>query len=92
MSIASCITFFHTITDSHELTQHIKATTDTKEIIALGKKHGYTFNTRDLAAASSSFQVTFAPGDPPPPTSHATSLHPNFYHHQFEITLIASSW
>jgi len=55
MSIEYCANFLQEIVSSNELKQQMKAVTDTKEVIAIGKRLGYTFDTQDLAAASASF-------------------------------------
>jgi predicted ribosomally synthesized peptide with nif11-like leader len=88
MSTASCVTFLQEIGTSSTLKQQVKAITDTKEVIALGKMYGYTFDAHELMEASTLFSKetqtseSNAPQPPPPATSS------NFYHYDFEMTQI----
>lgn len=88
MSIESCVNFFRKLDISDELKQQMKAVTDTKEIIAIGKKHGYTFDVCDLITASNSSNEGNG--------SHATStqvrqdtpISSAFYHYEFDMEQI----
>lgn len=52
MSVDSCTAFFAEAKRDPELGQTFKAITDTRELIALGKWRGYTFDAQELTAAS----------------------------------------
>ena len=83
MSIQTCTTFLHEILSSTELRQQMKAVTDTREIIELGRKYGYIFDMQDLIAASSSFNQESALHQPPP-----TEQKPAFYHYEYDMEQI----
>ncbi|GAB3212369.1 Nif11-like leader peptide family natural product precursor [Marinactinospora thermotolerans] len=83
MSIESCTDFLRTAYASEELMRTLRAMTGPKEIIALGRRHGYDFHLGDLATASMSFAPESAPGPRPaasPPPSESV-----FYHHEYDI-------
>lgn len=88
MSIESCATFFQTFTSSDELRQHMKAVTDPKEVIALGKRYGYIFDTQDIVAASASLSQEHRVVAPSL-LSLADAPHTSaFYHYEFDIAQI----
>lgn len=88
MSVESCLTFFQDLTTSSELKQQVKATTDTREVIAIGKRRGYIFDAQDLAQASNSFyQGGTAPGTDAP-TKRETYDTSAFYHYEFDMEQI----
>src|SRR5450432_107037 len=63
MSIEACTTFLRELVTSDELKQQMKAMTDTGEMIALGKRHGYCFDVRDFLVASKALNAQgSAPG------------------------------
>ncbi|MGH2731498.1 MAG: Nif11-like leader peptide family natural product precursor [Actinomycetota bacterium] len=64
MSVESCTAFFEQTRRESDLQQLLKAITDTRELIALGRRHGYSFDANDIAAASSAPSTQ----DPPPPS------------------------
>lgn len=84
MSIESCVTFFQAVVSSDELKRQMKATTDIKEIIALGQSHGYTFSAHDLAAASTSLNPESTTLSQPR-AQVATATKSVFYHYEFTM-------
>lgn len=84
MSIESCATFLREADSSPELKQQMKAVTDTQEVIAIGKKHGYTFDVRDLIAASSSLNGSNGTHASSPQLRPA-AVSSAFYHYEFEM-------
>lgn len=53
MSVESCRTFFERTQREAELGLRVRALTDPYELIALGRRYGYTFDLQDVAVASS---------------------------------------
>src|SRR5215813_7969307 len=88
MSIESCITFLREIVDSNELKQQMKAVTDSKEVIAIGKRLGYTFDAHDLAAASASFSEQSDSLGTASQTKWATYVNSAFYHYELDMEQI----
>jgi hypothetical protein len=66
MSIDSCTTFLEQTQREPDLRRLMRAVTDTCELIVLGRKHGYSFDTADIIAASSALSAQQAA--PPAPT------------------------
>lgn len=86
MSIETCTTFLHEIMASDALKQQMKAVTDTKEVIAIGKRLGYTFDTDTLMTASATFNER---GISPRSTSQAKNVtHSNFSHYEIDMEQI----
>lgn len=88
MSIESCVKFLREAETSGELKQQMKAATDTKEIIALGKKYGYAFDTRDLITASNSLNGRDGSHATSSQTRQATAVNSAFYHYEFNMDQI----
>src|SRR3954447_14079325 len=92
MSIESCVNFLHEASVSDKIKQQMKATTDTQEIIVLGKKHGYTFDVPDLMAAANSLNGGNGNGNGSHPTSpqsqSTTATGSAFYHYEFDMEQI----
>ncbi|HEY1351443.1 MAG TPA: Nif11-like leader peptide family natural product precursor [Ktedonobacteraceae bacterium] len=88
MSGESCSKFLREVSASDELKQQMKAVTDVKEVIALGKSHGYTFDAQDLMAASHALSAA----DGAPTGSHqarpADTLRSAFYHYEYDMDQI----
>ncbi len=85
MSVDSCVAFLEAVHRSVELQQEMKAMTDPSELVALGRRRGYDFDSREIAAAS----VSAAQGQDAPPTEESgpgglptTSA---FYHYEFDL-------
>lgn len=87
MSVASCSTFLHDSRNSPELAQQMKSVTGVSELVALGRRHGYVFEPRDLATASSSLGGSVngqdQPVDQPVEVREAA-----FYHYEFDLAEI----
>lgn len=88
MSIESCIAFFQELTAADELKQQMKATTDTKELIVIGKRYGYTFDANDLVEASNSFRGGATARKTDAPASRAVHDTTAFYHYEFDMEQI----
>lgn len=88
MSIESCVTFLREIAGSSELKRQMRAVTDAKEVIAIGKRLGYTFDVHDLAAASASFSEGNASLEVTPEAKQPTYANSFFYHYEFDMEQI----
>jgi hypothetical protein len=86
MSVDSCVAFFDEAKRSPELRQTFKAITDTRELIALGQRRGFTFDAQEVMAASS------MDGDGQPAAGAATEPKPatesRFCHYEFSMNEI----
>jgi len=85
MSLESCITFLQKAGASDELKQCMKAVTDTQEVIALGKKYGYTFDLHDVMAASNALRGEQSPHATSHQARPATAASTAFYHYEFDM-------
>ncbi|TDD89273.1 Nif11-like leader peptide family natural product precursor [Actinomadura rubrisoli] len=56
MSLRSCQEFLRAMHASPALRQQLKSITATPELVRLGQRHGYDFDLREFAEASSSFE------------------------------------
>jgi hypothetical protein len=90
MSLESCITFLREAGASDELKQHMKAVTDTQEVIAIGKKHGYAFDLHDLITASNSLRKEQSPQASSHQARHAPAASSAFYHYEFDMDHISA--
>ncbi|WP_067451800.1 Nif11-like leader peptide family natural product precursor [Actinomadura macra] len=88
MSVEACAAFLQITQSDAQVRQQLKAMTAVAEMIRLGRAHGYHFDGRDLAVASSSPDLAAtAPAPPVPPAPPATE--PTvFYHHEFDMDQI----
>jgi hypothetical protein len=57
MSVDLCRTFLERTQREEDLGQFLRAVTDPRELVALARRHGYSFGLRDIAAASSTLSV-----------------------------------
>jgi Lanthionine synthetase C-like protein/Nif11 domain len=69
MSVASCTAFLGRAQGDQGLQALMRAVTDTREVIALGHRSGYSFDVEDLMTASSALTV---PESSPPVPARAT--------------------
>lgn len=53
MSTDSCLAFLERTQREPDFRRLLRAVTDTRELITLGRRHGYTFDVEDITAASS---------------------------------------
>jgi predicted ribosomally synthesized peptide with nif11-like leader len=88
MSVESCTTFLQEIVSSNEIEQQMKAMTDPKEVIAMGKRYGYTFDARDLATASIAFKRPGRSFGSSAQAKPAPALNSAFYHYEFDMRQI----
>jgi predicted ribosomally synthesized peptide with nif11-like leader len=88
MSTESCLTFLRKIGTSSELKQQIKAITDTKEVIALGKRYGYFFDAPALTEASTLLSQESQTSGASAPVPQAPATSSNFYHYEFNMTQV----
>lgn len=85
MSLESCINFLRQIDVSDDFKRQMKAITDTEEVIALGRKHGYIFDGRELMAASSSLNGANGSHTKSGRTGQAPAIRSAFYHYEFDM-------
>lgn len=85
MSVDACVAFLEVVRQSTELQQELKAMTDTSEIVALGRRRGYDFDSGEIAAAAS--RASYAPGARPieEPEPRAVATKTAFYHYEFDL-------
>lgn len=88
MSIESCVHFLRESSTSDTIKQQMKAATDTKEVIAIGKQHGYVFDARDLITASTSFREGNGAHGNGSQAKQATRVSSAFYHYEFDMAQI----
>lgn len=88
MSIQSCETFLREASTSNEIKQQMKATTDTREVIAIGKKCGYTFDLQDLIKASTSLNGGNGSRASVSQARPTTAVSSAFYHYEFDMEQI----
>jgi hypothetical protein len=87
MSVNSCTAFLEQTQREPDLRRLLRATTDTCELIALGRKHGYSFGVEDLIAASSAFPAKPAepPASAPPPGAQTGIAGTTICHYEFDL-------
>lgn len=73
MSVDSCRAFLERTQREPDLGQLVRAVTDTRELIALGRRHGCSFDLRDIAEASS----TLSTEEAGPPSGPVQAPHPD---------------
>ncbi|MDL4773542.1 MULTISPECIES: Nif11-like leader peptide family natural product precursor [Thermomonosporaceae] len=86
MSVESCAAFLRVALRDTRFRQQMKAMTAVAEMIRLGRAHGYLFDERDLAVASSSPDLAEAA---PVVRSAPSETGPTaFYHHEYDMDQI----
>jgi hypothetical protein len=86
MSVASCTAFLQHSQDDPDFAALLRAVTDTRELIALGLRSGYSFDLDELATASSMRAVAQAPPTDPlcRPDADGTG-DTTFHHYEFDL-------
>ncbi|MFA1549838.1 Nif11-like leader peptide family natural product precursor [Actinomadura chokoriensis] len=86
MSVESCAAFLRVALQDGEVRQQMKAMTGVAEMVRFGRAHGYFFDGRDLAVASSAVDIPEAASAvrPAPAATEETS----FYHHEYDMDQI----
>jgi predicted ribosomally synthesized peptide with nif11-like leader len=86
MSMDSCTAFLEQTQREPDLRRLLRATTDTCELIALGRKHGYSFDVEDLMAASSALPAqTAAPQPTQVARAAARPAETTICHYEFDL-------
>lgn len=87
MSMDSCTAFLEQTQREPDLRLLLRATTDTCELIALGRKHGYSFDVKDLMAASSALAVqeSALPAPAQAPDARAGAAETTICHYEFDL-------
>ncbi|MFD0683447.1 Nif11-like leader peptide family natural product precursor [Actinomadura fibrosa] len=103
MSVESCAAFLRAALQDAQVRQQMKAMTAVGELVRLGREHGYLFDGRDVAVASSASEfATYtkpsAPGPsaakvpaprPAPSATEPSATEPTaFYHHEYDMDQI----
>lgn len=88
MSVEACTHFFQMFTSLDELKQQMKAITDPREMVALGKRYGYAFDTQDIVAASSALVGESSAPEPGLPAQEEAQRQSAFYHYEFDMRRI----
>lgn len=83
MTVDACVAFLHTAQEDPRLRQQMKAMTGIAELIRLGRSHGYQFDARDLAGASSA--ATSGPLSPSAPASRPRRETPTLTHYEYDM-------
>lgn len=85
MSVDSCTAFLDRLQSEPELRQLVKAVTDLREIVALGRRNGYSFEVPDIAPASAAISARDrgprAATDAGPPARSETAV----LHHELDL-------
>lgn len=89
MSIDSCLSFLRQTTRSLELKQRLRATTDVKELVVMGKRYGYAFNVEELVTASSLFNQESGSAGKGLQEQTADGVRTKFYHYEFGVEQIS---
>jgi predicted ribosomally synthesized peptide with nif11-like leader len=84
MSVDSCAAFLDRARVDPELGETLRAVTDTRELVALGRRAGYAFELEDLLVASSAATSVAAPAAAPAAESAESAIH----HYELELTRI----
>jgi predicted ribosomally synthesized peptide with nif11-like leader len=86
MSVASCTAFLEQVQDDPGLGKLLRAVTDTRELVALGHRSGYSFDVEDLMTASSTIRPT-QDAAPTAPTTGADAVlrETEILHHEFDL-------
>ena len=85
MSVESCTAFLELTQEDPAFAGALKAVTDTRELVALGRRNGYSFDPDDFLAATSAMSAT-APAAPAQPVAADSDCAQTGVHH-FEFDL-----
>jgi predicted ribosomally synthesized peptide with nif11-like leader len=91
MSVDSCRTFLERTQRDADFGRLLRVVTDPREMVALGRRHGYSFDLQDIAVAS----ATLSPDEDAPPPVAEQSPGPDgdgetkFCHYEFDLTGVA---
>lgn len=87
MSVHSCTAFLEQTQREPGLRRLLRATTDMRELIFLGRKHGYSFGVNDLMAASSALSAheTVPPAAVEAPDAETRTAETTICHYEFDL-------
>jgi predicted ribosomally synthesized peptide with nif11-like leader len=85
MSIASCTAFLEQVQDDPGLGELLRAVTDTRELIALGHRSGYSFDVEDLMTASSTLTAEAATRAAPATGAGEALGETEILHHEIDL-------
>lgn len=86
MSVDSCTSFLQQTQHDPDLRQLLRAITDTCELIALGRRNGYSFDVEDIMAASSALSVQEAvPAPAQAPNTGAVAAETTICHYEIDL-------
>lgn len=85
MSLASCTAFLEQAQDDPGFGELLRAVTDTRELVALGRRRGYSFDIADLATASSLQPAREATPTAPTTTARDGLRETEILHHEIDL-------
>jgi predicted ribosomally synthesized peptide with nif11-like leader len=87
MSVQSCTAFLERAQSDPDLGELLRAVTDTRELVVLGRRSGYSFDIADIVTASSSLAVQdetqLEPA--PAPSTPAVDGEPAIFHYELDL-------
>jgi predicted ribosomally synthesized peptide with nif11-like leader len=88
MSVESCTAFLKQARTDPDLAELLRAVTDTIELVALGRRSGYSFEIRDLASASSALAGQDEPQPEAPPARNGQGMTGEMATYHYELDLL----
>jgi predicted ribosomally synthesized peptide with nif11-like leader len=85
MSVASCTAFLEQVQDDPGLGELLRAVTDTRELVALGHRSGYSFDVEDLMTASSALSAQQAALAAPTTSTDDGLRETEILHHEIDL-------
>lgn len=89
MSVDSCRTFLERTQRDADFGQLLKVVTDPREMVALGRRHGYSFDLQDIAVASATLSAEDAPPPVPDQTLGPDDGETKFCHYELDLDGVA---
>lgn len=88
MTVDSCMAFLQTVRDSDELKGELKAMSHSAELVAMGRRRGYTFDVEEIGPASAALVREEPDEQGPPGAPSAAPSKSVFYHYEFDLDLL----
>jgi hypothetical protein len=89
MSVDSCVEFLQAIRHSSELKRELRAMSHPTELVALGRRRGYTFDATEIPVASASLSQDPEEEVASTPAAATSSGRSAFYHYEFDIEALS---
>lgn len=85
MSVDSCIAFLDRLEQEPRLRQSVKAVTDMREVVALGRRNGYSFEVTDIAPASAAVAASTEPSRAVGQVEARSGAETSVCHHELDL-------